>query len=312
VNWLKKLFRKKKIQETVAAKTGEEPVDETVSPVVIPQGEFMEILQKYTDNENFTKSFLLFDPQEKKCYVSILSEDDIIELDVTDLSSWNDILKLIKNLYNKVVYIGENKYSCIVSMAFTNLGERGIVKLFAGDLPCEEDLKEEKRKIIKMVNCRKPATALTRENIEHLLSLLEENGQRTVPELLEHLKEDGNLEEEEFEKIKNISEFKHLLSQPLARKKIVKAVARMLQVEYIDVELIKIDEAFAKQIPVDIAKNLLVVAFEEEGDKVKTAFWNPFDKQAVEQVENVLQKKIIPYMSCEEDLRYEIEKIYQS
>jgi hypothetical protein len=317
LSWFKKIFEKEKKSKKDISKADNKNVAETTgaaeneSLVILADDEFREILLKYIESPDFSDTCLLFDPQETNCYVFKLSEYDAFDLDVFDLSAWPGVQEKIKHLFNKCISIDDKRYACIVSLAFTNLGERAIIKLFADDFPSQENLKEEKRKVIRLVNRLKPATALTMENIVHLLDLLEKNKDKTVTELLECFKEDGTLEEEEFTNIKDIDNLRQLIGQPLARKKIVKAIAHLLKAEYIDVELTDVSEEVARKIPENIARKYLVVAFEEDEDKVKVALWNPFDEQVVEQVEKVLQKKIIPHMSCEEDIRYEIEKIYQ-
>ena len=270
------------------------------------------VFKKFLVRRRTPSSCIFFDPEETECFIYELCDKGALEFDKISIRDWGQNLPALKSLNNRLISLDDSTYGCVVSIFLTNLGERSAVLLFEGKIPEGEALKEEKRKAIRRINRFKPATALTHRNIDHLVQMIKLRREHTSGDIFQMLEEEEVFKPGGIEKFKVGREFKSLLSMPVPRKPLVKTLARWLGAEYVDVELSDIDEKLAMRVPQEQAKTCNALAFKRDGVNIKVAFWNPFDEEAVSKIGESLGEKIIPVMSCEEDIRYELEKLYSA
>jgi hypothetical protein len=272
-----------------------------------PPGRAMRDLLKLTESD---ECCVFFDPEETDCFAYHLTCDEAVELTKFPVAEWVESLPIIKSMHMKNVSLGGARYGCTVIVSFTNLGERAAIRLYRDSLPKAELMRAERKEIIRRINTLKPPTSLTHHNIEHLLQLIESRADAASGDIYDLLLEERVFTERQIDDLRSAGSIKFMLDRPVPRKQIVEVLARWMGAEYVDVELAEVDGDLAKKIPEGTARSLNVLPFAKDGDRVRVAFWNPFDENTRFTVNEYLGDRIIPVMSCEEDIRYELEKIY--
>jgi len=252
---------------------------------------------------------IFFDPEETECFVYHLTSSGAEELMKFPVELWAKELPVVKSMNCRTVSLDGREFGALVIVSFTNLGERAAIRLLAG-LPGPDHIREEKKSVIRRINTFKPPTALTHNNIDHLLQLVESRAGMTEGDLFEMLREERVFSEDEIAELRSSGSIKFVLAKPVPRKQLVECLARWMGVEYVDVEMTELDDALAKKIPEGTARSLNMLPYAEEDGRIRVAFWNPFDENAIFTVSEYLGGSITPVMSCEEDIRYELEKIY--
>lgn len=323
MSWFKNLIgrltgKKVKVQvvetsSTLQSKLYKKPAEEQAElPTATLSSLLKEIFEKYVKRNKYKDSCLFFDPEEEECFVYQLKEEKAEQIMTIDLQRWTEILRDLKKINKKLFKLDGKKFGCSVSIFLTNLGERAAVVLFPEKFPPADEQKELRRNAIRRVNKLKPSTALTHKNQEHLAELIAQLEDKNLEDLYRGLLEEEIITQKQMKEVREAGDnVEKLLSLPVPRKQMVKTIAQWLGVDYVDVELIKIDKELAEIIPENVATEVGSLAFQRDGDKIKVAFWNPLDKKKVKKIEESLNTEIIPVMSCEEDIRYELEKIFE-
>ncbi|MFP4496835.1 MAG: hypothetical protein ACLFQV_01390 [Vulcanimicrobiota bacterium] len=305
MSWFKNLFNR------ITGKNKEENKNQEPELQVQPlEKQIRESIDKYVSKADIKTSCLFFDPQETKCFAYLLNDDEAILLDSFPVEGWKNALENLKQINNKQIEAGQNKYTSFTSLLFTNLGERVALVLSHPSESGEEKLLEKKRRAIRLINRHKPATALTNKNIENLLTVFEENKDRDLKKFYAILVEDEVFTKEEMVELEKDQNLRTILEKPVSRKQMVKSLARWLGATYTDVELLKINEEVARKIPEEKAREMKILPYSLENNNIKVAYWKPFDRETVKFIEQYFDNDIFPVMSSEEDIRYELEKIY--
>ncbi|MCD4785490.1 MAG: hypothetical protein K8T10_16845 [Candidatus Eremiobacteraeota bacterium] len=281
-------------------------IGEEIAPVPIEEP-LKEIFGKLIESK---VSYIFFDPEETKCYVYLLSDNNANEIDKFPVDEWKKKATLLKEINSKLIELDGNKYICVLNVSLTNLGERIAVALLEPGTP-DDEIKEKKRNAIRLVNKLKPATSLTHINIENLEKTIESVKEKADGDIFKLFMESELLKRKEADELKAENGYRSILSLPLPRKQVVLNVAKWLGIEYYDIEISDYDEKTARILPEEMARRLNAIVFEEEEKNVKIVMTNPFNKEHLNEIENKLGKKVIPFMSCEEDIRYEMGKIYR-
>lgn len=303
-----KIF-KGKDQEVTVTCSSEKP--SAAKEVLTISGKFEEITDKFLGIEKTGQMSLFFDPEEKVCYVYALSDEKSLEIATLTLGEWKELITWLKAANNtEVFYKGRKLYLC-ASVFLTNLGERTAVLLFKNGNLGEEKIKELKKKTIQRVNRLKPPTALTHENIKNLIKVVELAGSPPPDDFFTLLRSQEIIEPELLDKYRAEKDWQGVLKLPVSRKLLVRAVAGWLGMGYVDVELEEMDESVAGKLPQNIAEECMAIPFRRNQGKIITAFGNPFIKNNVDKVREALGCDITAVMSCEEDIRFELEKLYK-
>lgn len=254
-------------------------------------------------------NFMFFDPEETKCYVYLLSDNKAHEIDEFPVDDWKKNTLLLKKMNSRLIELDGEKYLCILNVSLTNLGERIAIALLSPSAR-DDEIKEKKRNAIRLVNKLKPATSLTHKNIENLEKIIEFRKERLGGDIFDLFLESKLLTREEVNKLRGEKDYRPLFSLPLPRKQVVRNVARWLGIDYYDVEISDYNEKTARILPEEMARRLMAILFKEEEKSVKIAMANPFNRESIEEIENLLGKRVVPFISCEEDIRCEMDKIY--
>ena len=254
---------------------------------------------------------IFFDPEEEKCFVYSIDDEEVREIFTLELNEWQELLPAFKPVNMKIGIMGDKKFFCGLNVSLTNLGERvTLILLKPGSR--RDDMKDEKRTMIRAVNKLKPATSLTQKNIANLLSIVDSRSEKPGGSIFDLFVQEKLIGREESDRYRLRNDYISLIRSPFPRKQIVKVVAQWLGVRYFDVEMEDYDSRLAKILPEEIARQYNILLVEEDEEKIKAAFGNPFDKNAVKEVEKISGKIVTPYMACEEDIRYELEKVYDN
>lgn len=290
----------------VKATSEKKPIPEKPPEEVVVDEKLVEIIEQALE-KNVTNIF--FDPEEEMCFVYSIDDEEVKEIFTMDLDKWQKILAALKPINMKIGVMGDRKFFCGLNVSLTNLGERAtLILLQPGSR--RDDMKDEKRVMIRAVNKLKPATSLTQKNVANLVSIIESRSEKPGGSIFDLFVQEKLIGREESDRFRLRNDYIALLRSPFPRKQIVKVVAQWLGVGYFDVEMEDYDSRLAKILPEEIARQFKILLVEEDEEKIKAAFGNPFDKNAVKEVENIAGKKVVPYMACEEDIRYELEKVY--
>jgi len=253
---------------------------------------------------------LFFDPEETRCYLYYLTESEIREIRDISLEEWNEILPHLRETNNKTISLDGKNFLCGLNIALTNLGERVTIMLLEPEAG-QDGLKEEKRMMIRAVNKLKPATAPTHQNVANLVQMIELRKEKPGKDIFDLFLGERIMTEEEIAPMRSKNDYHSLLKQPFPRKQIIQNVALWLGADYFDVEMNDYDITLAGSLPGKKAKELKALIFEGDDESVKVALVNPFDNAAIKEIEEMVNAKVIPFMACEEDIRYELEKIYE-
>ncbi|MCE1246092.1 MAG: hypothetical protein LWY06_05565 [Firmicutes bacterium] len=255
--------------------------------------------------------FIFFDPEETRCYHYHLKEGDCREISSFSLEEWDKLSSLFREINNKIVTIAEKDYLCIVNFSLTNLGERASILLADSDTE-PEILKELKRKAIQTVNTMKPATSLTHDNISNIAAIIENRKENLTGSLHDRFIAAQLGPRDKINLLKESSDYMTLLRLPLARKQVVSNVAAWLGVDYFDVEIDDYDKYSASALPEEKSRAYGALLIKNDDfEEASVAFSNPFSQEAVRDIESILGKRVKTYMACEEDIRYEQEKVYK-
>jgi len=110
---------------------------------------------------------------------------------------------------------------------------------------------------------------------------------------------------------KNISLVQALLSLNLISKEDIDwAMARFLEISYIQLQENLIDQNLIKEFPEDLARKFSCLPLWKDDQAVHLIMANPFDFDAIETIEQTLDQKIIPAKGNEEEIKRIIEKFY--
>ena len=316
MGWFSDIFDKitgKKVQVKVASgnkspllKSKRSKIEETPDEIQVDK-ELESLIEDFMEPDFLN---IFFDPEEEHCYIYLIDEAEAIEKKRITREEWTIINPQIKKINQKIAVVKGKKFLAAFNMSLTNLGER-ITLILLKPQAGREALKSEKRNMIKAVNRLKPATALTHKNIESLIDTIKSCPGKPAEDIFKLFVKDEMLTKYQAEMLRKTNDFITLLKSPFPRKMIVQNVSKWLGVSYFDVEINEYDKRFAKRFPEEILKKLNVLIYEGDEEKVKAAFGNPFDIKKVKQIEEITGKKVEVNMACDEDIRYELEKIYQ-
>lgn len=291
----------------VKATSEKKPIPEKPPEEVVVDEKLVELINLALE-KNARNIF--FDPEEEKCFVYSIDDEEVNEILTLEPDAWQELLPALKAINMKIGIMGDKKFFCGLNVSLTNLGERvTLILLKPGSR--RDDMKDEKKTMIRAVNKLKPATSMTQKNISNLISIIESRSEKPGGSIFELFVQEKLIGREDSERYRLRNDYVSLLRSPFPRKQIVHAVALWLGARYYDAEMEDYDSRLAKILPEDIAKQYNILLVEEDDEKIKAAFGNPFDKNAVKEVEKISGKIVEPYMACEEDIRYELEKVYE-
>lgn len=308
MGWLDDLFGSfSKKPSPVKATTEKKPIPEKPLEEVTVEEELAIIINQALE-KNARNIF--FDPEEEKCFVYSIDDEEVNEILTLELDKWQEILPALKSINMKIGIMGDKKFFFGLNISLTNLGERvTLILLKPGSR--RDDMKEEKRTMIRAVNKLKPATSMTRQNIENLISIIDSRSEKPGGSVYELFVQEKLITREESDRYRQRDDYVSLIKSPFPRKQIVNVIAQWLGTRYFDVEMEDYDSRLAKILPEDIARKYNILLIEEDDEKIKAAFGNPFDINAVKEVEEKFSKKVEPFIACEEDIRYELEKVFE-
>lgn len=221
----------------------------------------------------------------------------------------------MKKLSNAHVSVKDKTYQCLLNVSLTNLGERITIVLTGA--PEEnsnaslEDTTSKKRKAVKTINRLKPPTALTHLNLKNLINIIEKHSGFNYSVFINSFLNEGLIDSTRLELIDEDKRFIKLLSGPYPRKQVVKAASAALGQVYYDVEIDHYDEVLAKRLDKKTAESIRAIPIEKTEEHIRIACANPFDENAKKILSQHFELPLEILMSCEEDIRYELEKIYQ-
>ncbi len=308
MGWLNDLlgsFTKK--TPVVKATSVKKPIPEKPPEEVVVDKKLVEIIEMALE-KNARNIF--FDPEEEKCFIYSIDDEEVHEILSIDLDKWQQLLPTLKPVNMKIGVMGEKKFFCGLNVSLTNLGERvTLILLKPGSR--RDDMKDEKRTMIRAVNKLKPATSMTQKNIENLISIIESKNEKPGGSIFDLFVQEKLIGREQADRYRHRNDYVSLIKSPFPRKQIVNVVSQWLGTKYFDVEMEDYDSRLAKMMPEEIARKYNILLVEEDAEKIKAAFGNPFNENAVKEVEKVSGKEVLPFMACEEDIRYELEKVYE-
>lgn len=323
MGWFDKLFHKPQgeknsdeirvapIQEHAQPLKGKITPEEDLAPTITLTSQVEEILANFVQTRGALDNFVFFDPEENECFIYEISAEKATLLSRIPVNHWDGMLMNLRACNNRKVAIQGKYYLLFLGVYLSNLGERASVAVTENVGIKDEELVELKRRVIRLINRLKPATALTWKNIDHLMKILDGRKEKTKGDFYQILLEDQVFNQDQIDELKSENNLEAVLHAPASRKMIVKSLAKWLGVEYFDPELTEIDEKLAKTVPRETAVKYIIIPVGKEGETIKVASWNPFDEKTIIKIKELMGNNVSILMSSEEDIRYMLEKIYE-
>lgn len=258
---------------------------------------------------------LFLDPEEEDVFIYHLTDTGLVEKGAKERSSYAGILKDLKRISGKNLKIEEKIIKVQVFSSLTDQGERLAIQLYDNSIS-EEEIKEKKKENIRLINRFKPATSLTRKNSEHLFEIWQKYHKIISESFCNFLLSEKLITEEKMKEIIDCkagegepAEKKLILNGVYPRKQFTKAFACWLKVSFIDPEEIKPSGSIVKILPEEKLISLKILPFNIEETEVFVALIDPLDEDKIKEIEDLLGKKVVPFMAPEEDIRIVLEDI---
>lgn len=232
---------------------------------------------------------VIFDAEEEDIYCYFLTHDELQEIKKLPKDYYEYIIKEVNKLEKQKYSWGESDFLMLNYSTLTNFGERLVLQLIEQDKANNDSaLKEVKINITRDINKFLPATSLTHKNVINLIKLIKKYSPfktQKLHNLMHHAGLGGEI------KI------------GLPKKQITSIIGSWLEVPYIDLEEVQINEDVLKILPKEVCMNLKAVPFKIEQDVLFIAMFDPLDKDSAREIENIVKKNIKLFISAEEDIR---------
>lgn len=253
---------------------------------------------------------LLVDPEDEESRFFAFFDDRLDELVRVPVDQHEGWLIKLNEASGGAFSSGGARYQLQTSQSLSDFGDRLTVAFFEEGKFDTDGLIERRRENIRCINRLKPATSLTRKNIEDILSVVERNPRDA--DLAKILLDDQMITEEQFQAIQETDNPLRTLfeRQTFPRKAAASALARYLGVDYIDVEAVTLDKKAARSLDKDWSLKKQVVVYAVSQGVKKVAMMDPTDKELVAELEQRLGE-VTPYLSAAQDIMVVIGKAHQ-
>lgn len=101
-----------------------------------------------------------------------------------------------------------------------------------------------------------------------------------------------------------------LYLEHISHKDLVKAVARQLGLEFVDLANVEPEKEALDLIPEDLARKYLVLPLRKEGKNMVLAMSNPHDSRAIEEINSLSELRVKPVVALKDEIVKAINKYY--
>lgn len=254
---------------------------------------------------------LLVDPEDEETRIFAFYDERIAEIGRRPLDQHQELLTALDTCRDGAFASNSKRWRIENFRSLSDFGDRMVVNFFEEGKLNDEEIYNRRKENIRLVNRLKPATSLSRKNVQDILALL----RRTPREkpFTEILLEDQLITMAQHERVKEAPDVLEavLTDYVFPRKAAAAALARYLGADYIDVEAIDLDKKAARRLERDWALKHQAVPFSEDKERIQVAFMDPTDTALQEEIGRMTERRVVPYCSAAQDIMVMIHKAHK-
>lgn len=254
---------------------------------------------------------LLIDPEDEETRIFAFYDDKIAELARQPLAGHQELLTNLDHCRDGAFSSLDKRWRIENFRSLSDFGDRMVVNFFEEGVMNDEEIYNRRKENIRLVNKLKPATSLSRKNVNDMLALLRRTP-RDKP-FTEILLEDQLITPAQFERVKDAPDVLEavLTDYVFPRKAAASALARYLGADYIDVEAVDLDKKAARRLEKEWALKNQAVPFSEDKERIQVAFMDPTDTALQEEIARMTERRVMPYCSAAQDIMVMIHKAHK-
>jgi len=137
-------------------------------------------------------------------------------------------------------------------------------------------------------------------------------------ELKKHLLESGAITNEKWQEVEEIHKregtaLRTILLQGgyVTPREFLEAASKAYRLPYVEFDKVEIRLDIARELPKRICDRYGIVAFDGDPESIHVAFVEPGDLEAVDVLRSLTNKRIVPYVAIEDDIRRVISFVFQ-
>jgi len=259
---------------------------------------------------------IVLDPEEACLICFLLFEDLLTEVITLPRERTVDLSDAVKAYQNRRIIHHGIPHKLLLAITLDDFGERILLQIIPEDQ--EVNAAEWKKENIRRLNNFKPATSLTRLNVENLISIVKQRRPPSGGEMARLFVEAGILGEIKLKEFIAQAaqtgepvEYLMLRGAFFPRKQGTALIGRWLERKFVDLEELELKSETARVIPLEMARRLKALPFLVTDDLVRVAMLDPLNEEALAEIGRHVGKKVESFITAEVDLNHVTEKMFK-